>query len=136
MKVTGLDQIKEKPSRLLWWKHKNTEMSTGKGWLQVLLMKIQRWTTPTEWIYKVNFDENPFGNSGKLSAGVGDSWGKVLAAMPSLGHMGREAIEVEALAAWQAISLAKRDSSLLVNKITPKEEASPIIGDLVEDILK
>ena len=99
-------------------------------------MKTQRWTTPTEGSYKVNFDENLFGNLGKLSAGVRDSWGKVLAAMPSLGHMGREAIEVEALAAWQAISLAKRDSSVLVNKITSKEEASPIIGDLVEDILK
>ena len=99
MKGTGLDQITEKPSKLLWWKHKNTGMITGKGWLRVLLMKTQRWTTPTEGSYKVNFDENLFGNLGKLSAGVRDSWGKVLAAMPSLGHMGREAIEVEALAA-------------------------------------
>ena len=99
MKDTGLDQITEKPSRILWRKHKNTGMSTGKGWLRVLLMKTQRWTTPTEGSYKVNFDENLFGNLGKLSAGVRDSWGKVLAAMPSLGHMGREAIEVEALAA-------------------------------------
>ena len=66
MKGTGLDQITEKPSRLLWRKHKNTGMSTGKGWLQVLLMKTQRWTTLTEGSYKVNFDEALFGNLGKI----------------------------------------------------------------------
>lgn len=99
MKVAGLDQITEKPSRLLWRKHKNTRMITGKVWLWVLLIKTQRWTTPTKGSHKVNFDENLFGNLGKLSAGVRDPWGKVLAAMPSLGHIDREAIEVEALAA-------------------------------------
>ena len=67
MKGTGLDQITEKPSKLLWWKHKNTGMITGKGgWLRVLLMKTQCWTTPTEGSYKVNFDEALFGNLGKI----------------------------------------------------------------------
>ena len=56
------DQITEKPSRLLWRKHKNA----GKGWLQVLLMKTQRRTGQPQ--RKVNFNENLFGNLGKLSA--------------------------------------------------------------------